>query len=302
MKSYTRSDLACESSFPSQGGVNGAVQQQRRVGNITISTLHIDTAEAERELKTPRGSYVTLECGRFDRLSREEGRIVARLLAGEIRGMAKTLTNKKANGDFSVFVAGLGNAALTADAIGPKTVARLTATRHLREHEEGLYHSFGCSALSALAPGVLGQTGIETLELLKGVVSRIGPDLVLVIDALAARSCERLASTVQISNVGIAPGSGVGNHRLAISKKTLGVPVIALGIPTVVDSATLVYDALQTAGIERIDRSIEQVLHSGKSFFVSLKESDVIIDKAAALFAYALSLAFAGELAEDTWE
>jgi spore protease len=94
----------------------------------------------------------------------------------------------------------------------------------------------------------------------------------------------------------------VGNHRLAISQKTLGVPVVALGIPTVVDSATLVYDALQAAGIGEIDRAIDQVLHSGKSFFVSLKESDVIIDKAAALFAYAVSLAFAGELAEEAWE
>lgn len=302
MKSYARSDLACESSFPKQGSVRGVEQQERRIGKITVSTLHIKTAEAERELGRPQGSYVTLECGRFDRLSKEESKIVARLLAGELRGMAKTLTGKKTNGEFSIFVAGLGNAALTADAIGPKTVAKLTATRHLREHEEGLYQSFGCSAVSALAPGVLGQTGIETLELLKGVVSRIGPDLVLVIDALAARSCERLASTVQITNVGISPGSGVGNHRLAISQKTLGVPVVALGIPTVVDSATLVYDALQAAGIGEIDRAIDQVLHSGKSFFVSLKESDVIIDKAAALFAYAVSLAFAGELAEEAWE
>ena len=302
MKSYARSDLACESFLPDAGGVKGAQWQERRIGSVTVSTLRIKTETAEKELQKPKGTYVTLECPRLDRLSKEESDVISHLLAGELRGMAQALTNKKTDSEFSVFVAGLGNADLTADAIGPKTVSKLTATRHLREHEAGIYRAFGCSAVSALAPGVLGQTGIETSELLKGVISRVKPDLVLVIDALAARSCERLASTVQLSDTGIEPGAGVGNHRSAISQRTLGVPVIALGIPTVVDSATLVYDALCKAGIREIGDSLSQVLNNGRSFFVSPKESDVISDKAAALFAYAVSLAFAGELAEGFGE
>ncbi|MBQ8415562.1 MAG: GPR endopeptidase [Clostridia bacterium] len=302
MKSYARSDLACESFLPDAGGIKGAQWQERKIGSVTVSTLRIKTETAEKELQKPKGTYVTLECPRLDRLSKEESDVISHLLAGELRGMAQALTNKKTDSEFSVFVAGLGNADLTADAIGPKTVSKLTATRHLREHEAGIYRAFGCSAVSALAPGVLGQTGIETSELLKGVISRVKPDLVLVIDALAARSCERLASTVQLSDTGIEPGAGVGNHRSAISQRTLGVPVIALGIPTVVDSATLVYDALCKAGIREIGDSLSQVLNNGRSFFVSPKESDVISDKAAALFAYAVSLAFAGELAEGFGE
>ena len=191
-------------------------------------------------------------------------------------------------------MAGLGNAELTADAIGPKTVGMLTATRHLREHEGGLYRRLGCSSLSAMAPGVLGQTGIETLELLRGAVRFVRPDIVILVDALAARSCDRLAATVQISDVGISPGSGVGNHRSAITRESLGVPVISVGVPTVVNSATLVYDALTEAGIETIDDSLHKVLKSGRSFFVSPKESDVITHEVARLLSRSIALAFTG--------
>ena len=173
--------------------------------------------------------------------------MLSRLLAGELRGSARRITGKGVDASFGVFVAGLGNAELTADAIGPRTVRLLTATRHLREHAAGLYREAGCAALSALAPGVLGQTGIETVEILRGTVQTVRPDVMLVIDSLAARSCTRLASTVQITDTGISPGSGVGNHRAAINRATVGVPVISVGVPTVVNSATLVYDALSEA-------------------------------------------------------
>jgi spore protease len=133
-------------------------------------------------------------------------------------------------------------------------------------------------------------------ELLRGAVECVRPDVVLVIDALAARSCERLSRTVQLSDVGIAPGSGVGNHRCAITHETLGVPVIALGVPTVVNSATLVYDALHEAGIEEADGALQRVLETGKSFFVSPKESDVITKEFSTLLADAVSRAFLGEL------
>ena len=141
-------------------------------------------------------------------------------------------------------------------------------------------------------PGVLGQTGIETVELIRGAVENAGPDVVLAIDALAARSCERLAATVQLSDNGINPGSGIGNHRKAICRETVGVPVIALGVPTVVNSATLVYDALRQAGIEEIRPELRQVLENGRSFFVSPKESDVITDRISDLIADAVDMAF----------
>lgn len=298
---YARSDLACESCQKHEA-IDGTEQSERRVGEITVTQFKIVTEQASQRLGKPCGSYVTFESGRIDRLYDDRVTLFAHLLAGELRGMAERLTQKKVDSSFGVFVAGLGNAELTADAVGPRTVARLTATRHLREHEGELFFSSGCSSLSALSPGVLGQTGIETAELLAGAVRVIAPDLVIAVDALAARSCDRLASTVQISDVGILPGAGVGNHRAAIDRQTLGIPVIALGVPTVVDSATLVFDALREAGIEEISPELIRVLETGKSFFVSPKESDMITDRVSRLLSRALTLAFGGELAEELGE
>lgn len=299
---YARSDLACEGFGSAIEDCPGAERQERRVGDVKICRLKIATETASRTLGKPCGTYLTLECGRMDRLYGKRREFVARLLAGELRGMAERLTGKRADAELGVFVAGLGNAELTADAIGPMTVRKLTATRHLREHEGDLFHSAGCVSLSALAPGVLGQTGIETAELLSGAVRVVSPDLVIVVDALAARSCDRLASTIQLSDVGIQPGAGVGNHRAAITHQSIGVPVIALGVPTVVDSATLVYDALREAGIQTVEPSLSRVLKSGKSFFVSPKESDVISAKVSDLLSHAVTLAFAGELIAELEE
>ena len=292
MNSYTRSDLACESVAIGSGQAEGVECKNEQIGGISVQRMQIITEAAAKELGKPCGRYVTVDCGKPVTVSDAKKEMIAHLLAGEIRGMATRLTQKAPDSDFSVFVAGLGNAELTADAIGPKTVGRLTATRHLREHEARLYRELGCCALSAIAPGVLGQTGIETLALLQGAIEHVGPDLVVVIDALAARSCERLASTVQITDVGIHPGSGVGNHRAAIDQKSLGVPVIVLGVPTVVNSATLVFDALREAGIEEPSAALKKVLESGKSFFVSPKESDVITDRISDLIADAVDTAF----------
>ena len=296
MDSYARTDLACESLGEAVTAQKGTKHRVDRVGSFSVHRTKIETREASEKLGKSKGFYLTVECGKIQTVSREERFLLADLLAEEMRAMAERLCKKKTGSDFGIFVAGLGNAELTADAIGPQTIQKLTATRHLKEHEGVLYREMGCSALSALAPGVLGQTGIETLELLRGAVRCVRPDVVMVIDALAARSCERLSCTVQLSDVGIAPGSGVGNHRSAITEETLGVPVIALGVPTVVNSATLVYDALREAGIEEVAGALQRVLETGKSFFVSPKESDVITREFASLLADAISIAFLGEM------
>ncbi len=294
-KSYTRSDLACEMRMPREAPIEGCELDERKVGGISVLRLRICSEAAAQELGRDMGTYVTFSGTSMDRLSDEDAQILKHLLAGEIRGMAARLCTKTLGSDFSVFVAGLGNAALTADAIGPKTVGRLTATRHLSAYDAALFRRASCAAISMLAPGVMGQTGIETLELLRGAVCHVKPDLVLVIDALAARSCARLSSTVQVSDRGIVPGSGVGNHRAAVDAASLGVPVISLGVPTVVNSATLVYDALQEAGIREIDENLERVLEGGRQFFVSPRESDVIVDRVSELLADAIASAFLTE-------
>ena len=291
MNFYERTDLACElvKGDMCEEGAFWSVDERE---GFHVSRLRICTEQAARKLEKPMGTYVTVECGRIGTLGDDAMQSLARMLADELCDMAKRLCGREPDADFSVFVAGLGNAELTADAIGPKTVGRLTATRHLREHEGRLYREIGCSSLSALAPGVLGQTGIETLELLRGAVRYVKPDLVVVIDALAARSCERLASTVQISDAGIKPGSGVGNHRAAITGESLEVPVVVVGVPTVVNSSTLVWDALREAGIERVSDPLRRVLENGRSFFVSPKESDAITEQFSRLLADSISVAF----------
>lgn len=156
----------------------------------------------------------------------------------------------------NILVVGLGNREVTADALGPQTVDNLYITRHIvREYGKAAYSCNRMPLLSALEPGVMAKTGMETAEIVKGVVSETKPDVLIVVDALAARSTKRLNRTIQITNTGIQPGSGVGNHRNALTKESLGVPVIAIGIPTVVDSATIVMDAMEKLleGEENVD-------------------------------------------------
>lgn len=299
MISYSRSDLACENLREGSNALKGATEDRRRVGRFEIHSLILNTGEASKSLGKPMGRYLTVECGPITRLSEREESLLEGLLCGELRGMARRLTQKEINGDFSVLIAGLGNAELTADALGPGVVRRLTATRHLRTHEGQLYRMLGCASVATLAPGVLGQTGIETLELLQGAVGCIRPDIVVVVDALAAGSCERLASTVQITDAGIAPGSGVGNRRERIDAVSLGVPVLSMGVPTVVDSSTLVWDALQKAGYQTVEDPLREVLENGRNFFVSPKECDLIVGKVVSLLSHALELAFVGDLSEE---
>ena len=283
---YARTDLALESCSAAESGICGVEQSVHRRAGCVINRVSVTTSEAAVMLGKPVGTYVTVECGQIHHLDREQSRAIVDLLADELRGMTRALTGRFPGGNLSVFVAGLGNAKLTADAIGPGTVSRLTATRHLLDHEAALFRTLGCSALSALSPGVLGETGIETLELIRGAVRSVRPDLVVAVDALAARSCTRLATTVQISDSGIVPGSGIGNHRTAIT----------IGVPTVVDSSTLVWDALREAGIDEVSNALRTVLDNGKRFFVSPKESDLISEAVSDLLAGAISEAFVGNL------
>lgn len=292
MDFFARSDLARESLVLLGKEIEGTRCTERQVEDFCIFQTEILTDEAEKEIGKPKGFYTTIECGKIHLLGSSQSLLLVDLLAEELSKIVKRQTGKAIDSELRVFVAGLGNEELTADAIGPKCIKRLTATSHLRDHEHDLFFDLGCSALSMLSPGVLGQTGIETLDLLKGAVQCVHPDVVVVIDALAARSCDRLASTVQICDVGIKPGSGVGNHRAEITRESLGVPVIVIGVPTVVHSATLVYDALREAGIEKIEDSLKHVLSSERSFFVSPKECDVIVERFSELLADAIGITF----------
>ena len=282
-KQYTRTDLACEACIPDKDWQECVLYPLE--GREGIRILRGRDERGNR--------FATFFCGRMTLLGETMLSAFSSVLSRELRDMATAMLSRTIDRNTRVLIAGLGNADMTADALGPGTVRRLTATRHLKAHDESLYHALGCCELAAIAPGVLGQTGIESGELVKGAVAHVKPHLVVAVDALAARSCDRLAATVQITDGGLSPGAGVGNFRLAMDETTLGCPVIGVGIPTVVDSSTLVYDALSQAGMgESIPTELTKILENGRSFIVSPKDCDMVTELSCRLLAKAIDLAF----------
>lgn len=196
----------------------------------------------------------------------------------------------------SVLVVGLGNREVTADALGPNVVDNLFVTRHvILEYGKAAYNRTKMNLVSSIVPGVMAATGMETAEIVKGVVEQTKPDVVIVIDALAARSTKRMNRTVQITNTGIHPGSGVGNHRSALTKESLGVPVIAIGVPTVVDAATIVNDALEKASYSCEE---PKVLTELNNMYVTSKDIDATIKRLSFMISEAINITLDGEFEE----
>ena len=279
---YTRTDLACESPSPAAE----VTEEILDVGSHPVTLT--------RRREANGGRSVTLSLGRVT--ERGEGDLIplSDLLSRELTAMAASLLGHRPHPNSRILVVGLGNPAMTPDAIGPGTIRRMTVTRHLKTHDQGLFAALGCCELSAVSPGVLGQTGMEAAELVRCAVDIVRPHLLVAVDALAAADCERLSSTIQISDGGISPGAGIGNHRPAVNITTMGCPVIGIGIPTVVDSSTLVWDALARAGIqeENLPPELEEVLTRGRSFIVSPKDCDEVVTLSCRLLAMGLDRAF----------
>jgi len=218
-----------------------AIEEYDAMEDVHISKVTILTKNAAKSMGKPMGTYITLEAADLQESDEDYHRDISRELARQLRGVLPDIDEEK-----SILVVGLGNRDVTADSLGPCTVDNLFITRHIiKEYGKQAYRVSKIHQISALVPGVMAKTGMETAEIIKGVIKETKPDIVIVIDALAARSTKRLNRTVQITDTGIHPGSGVGNHRNALTKESLGVPVIAIGIPMVVDAGTIVSDALE---------------------------------------------------------
>ena len=251
-----RTDLALEareSIGEAESELRGVSVEEyyRETEDVRVTKVTIDTRNAAKTMGKPMGIYVTMEAPAMVEPDEDYHREISKCLAEEL---LKLLPEEEE--EQNILVVGLGNREVTADALGPQTVDNLYITRHIvREYGKAAYSCNRMPLLSALEPGVMAKTGMETAEIVKGVVSETKPDILIVVDALAARSTKRLNRTIQITNTGIQPGSGVGNHRNALTKESLGVPVIAIGIPTVVDSATIVMDAMEKLleGEENVD-------------------------------------------------
>ncbi len=230
--------------------------------DVKITRVRITSPTGEQAIGKPMGNYITLEIPQLKDNNPEVNQRVIDVMASEL----KSILNLKENS--TTLVVGLGNWNVTPDALGPKVISNLMVTRHLLEYLPE-HVDEGVSPVCAISPGVMGITGIETGEIVKGVVERIKPDALIAIDALAARSMERVSTTIQIADTGIAPGGGVGNKRMELSKATLGMPVVAIGVPTVVDAATLTNDAM-----DLIIDSLMQEAPSDSSFYNTLKNID----------------------------
>lgn len=241
-----RTDLALEATETIQCHASGEMrgvelEEYDVLEDVHITKVRIVTKNAAKVMGKPMGSYITLESPALEAWDEDYHRDISEELANCIRTVMPDLQEEK-----SILVIGLGNRDVTADSLGPSTVDQLFITRHmLREYGKKAYNVAHMHEISSLIPGVMAKTGMETAEIVKGVIAETHPDFLLVIDALAAKSVKRLYRAIQITDTGIHPGSGVGNHRNGLTQETLGIPVIAIGIPMVVNASTIVDGALE---------------------------------------------------------
>lgn len=277
-----RTDLAVEAvqNLPHAANLRQVRQTDRTIEGFSVNEVEILTEHAAREIGKPCGRYVTLE---LDALVRREEDAFPRACRALSTLLADLLPDSASSGP--VLVTGLGNRMITPDAIGPQAIDHVIATRHLVEQVPDVFASW--RPVSALAPGVLGQTGVETGEVICGVLDRVKPAAVLAVDALAAGRLSRLLRTIQLADTGITPGAGVGNARAALNSETLGVPVIAIGVPTVVDGATLAHEiAAQLGG-----PSCEALDDLSLPVMVTTRDIDREVADIARVIGYAVNMA-----------
>ncbi len=286
---YIRTDLALECRELHPQDVVGVHSKEEEREDLHISTVRIESTQGAQALGKPKGTYITME------LPQAEARFgscfdkAAHVLAGCLRPLLPPKGTE-------VFVIGLGNTGITPDGLGPRTVERILKTRHLVRKLPGQFGDL--RPVAAIEPGVLGTTGVETAELVRAVTEKFRPACILAVDALAARRLTRICRSVQIADSGICPGSGVGNARAALNKAFLGVPVVAVGVPTVVDAAAVAEEfagqaGLDSSGVEAFSKT------EGAGMIVTPKDIDNDIAEISKLLAYGINLALHDGLTMD---
>ncbi len=291
----TRTDLAMEAhelaSKNKNSPVDGVIFREEITESYKMTRIEILNEKGEKETGKPVGKYLTLHTGKLWEGGVENIYFASNAVSKLLRELAG---NDLTGGP--VLVVGLGNITITADAIGPKCVSHIIVTRHLKDSSPDIFESLGFGDTAALSPGVLSQTGIETSEIVKSVAKKISPSLVIAVDSLAARDISRLGTAIQLTDTGIAPGSGIGNRRSALNKKTLGVPVISIGIPTVVDALTLTANILEKyyGSTDMLSDNMEE-----SDFFVTPKDTDKIISYMSKVIGYSINMTFHEKLSYE---
>jgi spore protease len=284
-----RTDLALEareSISQTKSELHGVhvEEYEKEAEDIHVTRVIIETKNAAKAMGKPIGTYITIEAPQMLEPDEDYHREISECLSEELLNM---LPEHKEG--LSVLIVGLGNREVTADALGPRVLDNLMITRHImRTYGKAAYGNECVNEISSIEPGVMAKTGMETAEIVKGVVDRVSPAAVIAVDALASLSTNRLCRSFQISDTGIVPGSGAYNSRRALDEKTLGVPVIALGVPTVVDADTIVSDALKDSN--------NTVSAKFPDFLVTPKDIDALIEKCAKVLGYGINIALQGDM------
>ena len=305
-----RTDLALErrevykKAKAVENEIEGISYNEEKVNDrVTITRVGVVDELGEKAIGKPRGEYITLDITKVKYMEEESIQEVSEILSKEI----KKLVDKHIGNQDSVLIVGLGNEYVTPDSLGPKVANDIEVTRHIIKYCPQFVKE-GTREISAVSPGVLGVTGIETLEIVKGIVENVHPSLLIVIDSLCSKNIDRISSSIQISDTGIVPGAGIGNTRAELSKNTLGIPVIALGVPTVVEAATITNDGLDLF-IEKLQEEAksneylnklkeednyeeikEALLPKDFNFIVTPKEIDELIEKMSKLISYGINM------------
>lgn len=285
-----RTDLALEAKelWEESAGkttkLHGVTARESSAKGVEITSVEVLNEEGAQALQKPVGRYVTLELTAFGKKQRDSLQHSAEVLAAQLQRLLKLKRGQ------TVLVAGLGNEAVTPDAVGPKVARQLLITRHLVREMPTLFGSY--RPVAAVTPNVLGLTGLESAEVVAGVVDRIRPDRIVAVDALAARDLRRVCTTVQLSDTGITPGSGVQNARAEFTQRRFGVPVIAVGVPTVADVETLVSDLI---GSEKAGEETER-LCGGRAMIVTPQDIDAQVERISKLVAWGINLALQDSL------
>ena len=289
-----RTDLALEAKETVQKPdeeIRGVRVEEEKDGEkeIYITRVMIETKNGAKIMGKPMGTYITFEAPNMVTPDEDYHREISEKVAGQIREL---LPDEKE--ELSVLVVGLGNRDVTADALGPNVADQLHITRHVvREFGKAAYNRNKMHMISAIVPGVMAKTGMETCEIIRGVVEQTKPDVIIAIDALAARSTKRLNRTIQITDTGVQPGSGVGNHRHALTQESLGIPVIGIGIPTVVDAGTIVGDAVEQVEREMLFCSDMHSLKMAElqNMYVTTKDIDDVVNRLSYTISEAINIA-----------
>lgn len=293
--------------------VGGVIMQKEELDEATVTTITITNQKGEQELGRPKGNYITIDAPAIKDNNYHEHREIVKILS---RHLTNLFDFKE---DTSILIVGLGNWQATPDALGPKVVEKIMVTRHLfyytPEEMQGKMRK-----VSAISPGVLGLTGIETAEVIRGLVEHVKPDYVIAIDALAAGALERIGTTIQLADTGINPGSGIGNHRKGLNQETLGCKVIAIGVPTVVNAAVIAHKTMEELFNQMeaepslakfYNKENEQILMGvmekalspfKDSLMVTPKEVDDLIDRSSRIIASSLNLCIHPGISADNFE